>query len=650
MCQTVLFIRSELIISVSLLRELHFLFSLIVDAHALSGLDDDGILLDDNERYADYSLHRSDSGFGTAERKSSASSRHRHNLDIGFDDNLNIPGGFDGYREDSYPVEERSLNISDLEASDSRSGALSPVDQRSLDSSIDLDFDDDLNIRRPRRRHRFSSGDDYISTDRPRSKTKYRSGEEDGDFDFDRLHEQSSDLRTLAGDRSNLFQSGEFTPSHEKSHDRPRDNDYYHDNDPTSDNQGNSIDYLLQDKNKEREEDVERDSLDEMDPMFRVSEGEDSVFQRSVSSKGHSMAAESIFTQDDAAVEPGGHSLIEFEQLEAAMVAPDGDDLIGAYLQNLTDRDGEDNDAYSLRDFHAVRKSGDSLFKDGEHEDHLERREVALREISRSEAFDMQDSEDPNGKKRNNNYQNGVSPFEEESLSLIENQQPPFVASQMSFDTSEGSGINTSKDSSGIKPSRIPFLRSRSPSMSRPGSAEPRSGSASTPDSRTQSPEASRSRSRIKNKGRTLPRTPKRGSGSPISNSRSRSRSSSADSLLSENRSSSITRSSPHGTRKSSKQTTSSQEEGDQAALLLADDAEVASLTSTGESNKKFNKSDRPRPASAGFSIKPSVSRSKSEATINLNRPSSAKQAKMCLPVDQILRNLSAFEAKVQRH
>ena len=596
-------------------------FFLVADA--LSGLDDHGILLDDNEGFTGYSLHRSDSGFGTVERKYSGSSRHRHNLDIRFDDNLNVPGGFEGYREDSYPVEEHSLNISDLEASDSRSGISSPLDQRSLDSSIDLDFDEDLNIRRPKRRHRFTSGDDYIPTDRPKSQMKYRLNEgahnSDEDFDFDRLHEQSKDL----------LHSGRFTPTY-NTHNRAHDDEYTHDKEPlepTSDNQNSSIDYLLQDKNREREQDVERDSLDEMDPMFGVSEGEDSVFQRSANSKGYSMAAESLFTQDDAAVEPGGQSLIEFEQLEAAVVGLDGDDLIGAYLQNLTERDEKDNDADSQNNYDNVRKSGDSLlFKDSEQEDDVERPEVTSREMSRSAAFDG----DTLGEKvRNGNNQHGTLPFEEESLSLIENQQPPFVTSQMSFDTSEGSA-NNSKDSSGIKPSKIPFLRSRSPSMSRPGSAEPRSRSNSRPGSRADTPEGSRSRSRVKNKGRTLPKTPKRRNVSPKSDSRSRSRSSSVGSQLSENRSPSVGKSSGSTTRKSSRQTTSSQDERDidEAALLLADDAEVASLTSTRESNKRFNKNNRPRPASAGSNVKPPVTRSKSEATINLNRPGSAKQAK----------------------
>ena len=586
-------------------------------------MDEDGILLDANERFANYPLRRSDSGFGTVERKSSSSAASRHRSIRDFEDQFNVAGGFEGYREDSYPVEERSLNISDLEASDSRSGGTSPFDRRSLDSSIDLDYDEDLNIRRPRRRHRFSSGDDYLPSDAPKTNKAVRESKVTGsqhgaDFNFNRLHEHSKDLRNFDHSSSSLFQSGEFTPSRDRSRDEGYNHDdRYHDN--HSGNQSNSKDYLLQDRKRERQEDeVERDSLDEVDPVTGVSEGEDSVFHRSVASKGRSLPGESIFTQDEVVPDGGGHSLLEFEQLEAAVVDPDGEDLIGAYLKDLSNRNDEDDDDTAHTDDNDVITDTDLIYKNSSSEE--ERRQTTSRQISRSEAVDIFGNEDDF--KRKDNYVGAVSAFEEESLSLIENQQPPFITSLLSLDNNEGSGHDTSKDTSVVKPSKIPYLRSRSPSMSRPGSAEPRSRNSSRPGSGSHSPVGSRSRPRSKNRSRTLPHTPHKGE-SAVSNSRSRSRSSSAGSQLSVNRSSSIP-------GKSSRQITSSQEERDldQATLLLADDAEVASLTSTGESNKKINKHNRPRPASAGSRIKPPVSRSKSEATINLNRPSSAKQAK----------------------
>ena len=587
-------------------------------------MDEHGILLDDNERFANYPLHRSDSGFGTVERKStsSATSRHRsiHDFDQ-FEDQFNVPGRFEGYREDSYPVEERSLNISDLEATDSRSGGTSPFDRRSLDSSIDLDFDEDLNLRRPRRRHRFSSGDDYSPSDEPRTnKTvrehKVKGSKHDADFNFNRLHEHSKDLRNFDHSSNSLFQSEDFTESRNRARDEGYNHDdRYHDN--HSGNQSSSIDYLLEDRKRGREEDeVERDSLDEADPATGVSEGEDSVFHWSVYSKGRSLAGESIFTQDEVVPDGGGHSLLEFEQLEAAVVDPDGEDLIGAYLKDLNNRNDEDEYGTPNTDDNDVIIDNDFIYKNSSSEE--ERRQTASRQISRSEAVDIFGDDDD--VKRN--CVGAASVFEEESLSLIENQQPPFITSLLSLENNEGSGHDTSKDSSVVKPSKIPYLRSRSPSMSRPGSAEPRSRNSSKPGSGSHSPEGSRSRPRSKNKSRTLPHIPYKDA-SALSHSRSRSRSSSTGSQISVSRS-------PTTPRKSSRQITSSQEERDldQTTLLLADDAEVASLTSTGESNKKIDKHNRPRPASAGSRIKPPVSRSKSEATINLNRPSSAKQAK----------------------
>ena len=291
------------------------------------------------------------------------------------------------------------------------------------------------------------------------------------------------------------------------------------------------------------------------------------------------------------------------------------------------------------------------------------------RKISREQAFDQDISsgaEDRHPKIRSDDRSllSKVGTSLDEDLSLIDNQQPPFGT----LDSFEFSNHNNSKDdtrskspnkslnTSGPKPSKIPYLRSRSPSMSRPGSAEPKSRSNSTSrsqpgsqaNSRPSSPDSqNRSRPRQKNKGRTLPLTPSKRQASV---SQSRSRSSSPGTYLSNGRSSSIPRpvsssGSPraaprksltnHNTQQNTIYNSLSQEERDldQAARLLADndDNEVASLTSSVESNtrklKQKNKNNRPRPASTG-NVKPQVSRSKSEATIDLGRPSSAKQAK----------------------
>ena len=164
---------------------------------------------------------------------------------------------------------------------------------------------------------------------------------------------------------------------------------------------------------------------------------------------------ESLFTQDE--VLPVQHSLLEFEQLEEVCdseLTDEEGDLIGSYLQGLQEQE---------------------------------------------------DTEDGRGE----------DPTED---SLLDHQQPPFNNSSFTLDvTTDQSRADTSTDL-GMAATRIPMLRSRSPSMSRPGSASRRpssrqeesrrySGSDKMPGNMPSTPERSRSRTRPLEK-RTLPQPP----------------------------------------------------------------------------------------------------------------------------------------------
>ncbi len=62
----------------------------------------------------------------------------------------------------------------------------------------------------------------------------------------------------------------------------------------------------------------------------------------------------------------GGHSLIEFEQLEEAVqlnAVAEGDDLIGAYLQNLQQQEAREEDS---QDAGGTTRSESSFYKVGD--------------------------------------------------------------------------------------------------------------------------------------------------------------------------------------------------------------------------------------------------------------------------------------------
>ncbi len=72
----------------------------------------------------------------------------------------------------------------------------------------------------------------------------------------------------------------------------------------------------------------------------------------------------------------GGHSLIEFEQLEEAVqlnaAAAEGDDLIGAYLQNLQQQEAREEEAGGTsRSESSFYKVGDQLISFRESADSL---------------------------------------------------------------------------------------------------------------------------------------------------------------------------------------------------------------------------------------------------------------------------------------
>ncbi len=246
----------------------------------LSGLDEDGILLDDDEPLSRYSLQRADSGFGTVERKST-SSRYRDNPDFDLDFGADVKLRSSGFKADSLT----GGNISDFEASDSQGEGSTPRDADSLDSSIEPDdpsvFDLSPRQRRPRRKHRFHSNDDILDSDT--SYTKAGS-----DRSLTSIHNRSREL-LLDRDKNNLFQSIEFTEGRQSY-----DTSFNQVNAPENErpaSQNSSISYLLQNKKSERVDELE--ALKEMDPLFAIPRDE----RVRVTPPGH--GGESIFTQDD---------------------------------------------------------------------------------------------------------------------------------------------------------------------------------------------------------------------------------------------------------------------------------------------------------------------------------------------------------------
>ncbi len=246
----------------------------------LSGLDEDGILLDDDEPLSRYSLQRADSGFGTVERKST-SSRYRDNPDFDLDFGADVKLRSGGYKADSLT----GGNISDFEASDSQGGGSTPRDADSLDSSIEPDdpsvFDLSPRQRRPRRKHRFHSNDDILDSD----STFNKAG---SDRSLTSIHNRSRDF-LIDRDKNNLFQSIEFTEGRQ-SHETSFTQSNAQDNErPAS--QNSSISYLLQNKKPEKLDELE--ALKEMDPLFATPHEE----RARVTPPGH--VGDSLFTQDD---------------------------------------------------------------------------------------------------------------------------------------------------------------------------------------------------------------------------------------------------------------------------------------------------------------------------------------------------------------
>ncbi len=487
-----------------------------------------------------FRLRRADSGIGTAER-----GRTR---DSGAQQTRESPALFDQYTEDSFPMDERSLNITDLEDSDPRSGRSSPGNRRSVDSlksfESDEDDDGDLRQRRRRRRHRTSQGPDPQETtsdseEAPRRRYSPR---------YQRFLEQTGQhsFSTRGHPREGFREQ-------QDSHDGLEQ-------DPISGQvQSNSLDYFPHNHGS-REELEQYSEEEECDAPYDGTE-------RDVDLVSVDVARE--------------NSLNQFEALEAAAAASrEEEDLLNAYLQDLTDQDNAEHDDEN------VIPTANKF----EHSDHdLEDRGWTE---TGSDGYGA-------GYAREDREHGNSSPCEADTLSDGDDgrgRSPS--ASYITEDTR--SATHRTKEFSESKPTKIPYLRSRSPSMSRPGTT----GRISRPSSRadTLSADEDRSRPRGENCGHSLPLSvDKRHYSSGVrSDSESRSRNSSPESsegftvpvnsdvaLRSEN--------------------------------LNDYDAEVASFTIGVRNETNRNK---PRPASTGTNVRGTLPK---EAKTN-HRPSSAKQ------------------------
>ncbi len=434
-------------------------------------LDEDGIWRDDGDDHP-YTL-RTDSGLGTADRKSSTSTLNR--LQETEDGDIRLADESDlrhldepdqDFREDSFPLEERSLNISELEASDSCS-----FDQASLGSSGHLDLPE-LNV------------DSDNATDHQVA----------ADFDKDDGYGEQF-LQSTGNVSSEFGQSTGFNYSstHERSHDQEHLDDGFREdrytNRPHDEHSDSLAGYLF----KQRDEG--KDLLQELPQI-----------------------GDSIFTQDD--VQHQGQSLVEFEQLETAMASGDVDnmDLIGAYLQGLQDQEDDEELQNELEKSTDLIDSHLLKAQEVEPEHHSIQDEInALKGFHAESDYENEGIDSPSKKlpmgavfgmagrysivedrptipgdissdvqaSRNRTQSPGdMIPFEE---SLLENQQPPPGMYSLTLSSLEMTGDSkgnrampsqsemsiTLESGSTGKVSKIPMLRSRSPSLSRPGSRSP---------------------------------------------------------------------------------------------------------------------------------------------------------------------------------
>lgn len=270
-------------------------------------LDEDGIWRDDGDHWRDHTYRTYDSGIAINDHRSSSSTINclpQATADVG-------PNcyGHGSNTTDSLLPDEKSLNISELEASESMLGDEISFEQRSFHSDENLDLPELV----------------------------------DESYFID--SESSRGVHTEYG-RDSVTDHSEIGDSKISYHDS---RDY--DDEPDDLSTRLPPEYMRPDLNLDLEL-LNRDSdwVTSANGNARM-EHQDNMpatgMRRSYEPK---IEGESLFTQEEPTSVFGGQSLVEFEELEAEVQTHLGDapmdnlDLIGAYLHGLTQQDAEDDD------------------------------------------------------------------------------------------------------------------------------------------------------------------------------------------------------------------------------------------------------------------------------------------------------------------
>jgi hypothetical protein len=221
--------------------------------------------------------------------------------------------GRGSYTTDSLPPDEKSLNISELEASESMLGDEISFEQRSFHSDENLDLpelvDDSYMIS--------SEASKDLHTEHGRDSITDHS-----DYADSRISHQEHRESELSEYGCDIDQS--FIPSNYTRPDLNLDLGLLNQESDDLTASGNDEKTVLE-------------RLDTVPPMVQRHTFEPNI------------EGDSLFTQEEPLPVVGGHSLVEFEELEAVVhthlddPAMDNLDLIGAYLQGLEEQEADED-------------------------------------------------------------------------------------------------------------------------------------------------------------------------------------------------------------------------------------------------------------------------------------------------------------------
>lgn len=520
-------------------------------------LDDDGIWREDDEKENfDHYTFRTDSGIGTTGRRSTTSinkvfigaGRHGGSVNLQeYDDS------FEDHQHDSFALGEKSFNISDLEAS------ASVVDDFDFDGAS-LDSNQDGRLSKTRRNLSQNRNEQYIQKGYLDDSEVFDASFSDrssGEFESPRVPQRSHNRRDDVKQNLSKNSYEDLYRPRNYSDDDGRESRHFSDWSRRED----SRDIRPGDQRYSQS----RNSQSLADYLLS---GGDNISNRSTNQSGSQydergqqiygrpkVVGDSIFTQEEEQVVHSFHqqrSLMEFERLEAALdfdgkseKSADQMDLIGAYLQGLQEQEETEEDMGTRElvgneggsDYNVKQRRSErpASAEGNPTEEHYQSRQFngsvessSVEQVKDAKSSERRRNEFKSNKQKNqSNYgsyqsskQNSrdqptltcndssenwnTSLVYDESVSLLENQPPPFDS--MSFSTLDMTGGTnespsrnaTLSETSNTRQSKIPMLRSRSPSMSRPASP-----------SRARSTSPGTSQRRSQERGRALPPTPR---------------------------------------------------------------------------------------------------------------------------------------------